>query len=85
MVIIVVPYNKDYQDNSMDPLLLLWVISSHSTLIDFLVLQRYKSSSKTMQPVDDTPVKDYFLGGYRHGHQNDYENQAGIDAIPAPV
>jgi hypothetical protein len=50
-----------------------------------LVLQRYKSSSKTMQPVDDTPVKDHFLGGYRHGRQNDYENQTGIDAIPAPV
>lgn len=51
----------------------------------FLVLQRYKSSSKTMQPVDDTPVKEHFLGGYRHGRQNNYENQTGIDAIPAPV
>jgi len=50
-----------------------------------LVLQRYKSSSKSMRPVDNTPVKDHFLGGYRHGHQNDYENQTGIDAIPAPV
>jgi ribosome modulation factor len=50
-----------------------------------LVLQRYKSSSKSMRPVDNTPVKDHFLGGYRHGHENDYENQTGIGAIPAPV
>jgi uncharacterized SAM-binding protein YcdF (DUF218 family) len=50
-----------------------------------LVLQRYKSSSKTMEPVDDTPVKDNFSGGYRHGCQNNYENQTGIDTIPAPV
>jgi hypothetical protein len=50
-----------------------------------LVLQRYKSSSKAMRPVDDTPVKDNFSGGYRYGRQNDYENTAGIDTISAPV
>ena len=60
-------------------------LSAQSTLVLGLVLQRYKSSSKTMQPVDDTPVKDYFLGAYRHGRQNDYEYQTRIDAIPAPV
>jgi hypothetical protein len=53
--------------------------------ISLLVLQRYKSSSKTMQSVDDTPVKDHILGGYRHGRQNNYANQTGTDAIPAPV
>jgi len=50
-----------------------------------LVLQRYKSSSKSMRPVEDTPVKNHFSGGYRHGRQNDYANQTGIGAIPAPV
>ena len=60
-------------------------VSGDQDTLVWLVLQRYKSSSKTMQPVDDTPVKDYFLGGYRHGHENDYENQTRIDAIPAPV
>jgi hypothetical protein len=56
-----------------------------SLVSHWLVLQRYKSSSKTMEPVDDTPVKDNFSGGYRHGCQNNYENQTGIDTIPAPV
>jgi hypothetical protein len=55
------------------------------TFVFDLVLQRYKSSSKSMRPVDDTPVNNHFSGGYRHGRQNDYENQTGIDAIPAPV
>ena len=50
-----------------------------------LVLQRYKGSSQPMRPADDTPVNNHFSGGYRHGRQNDYENQTGIDAIPAPV
>jgi predicted outer membrane repeat protein len=50
-----------------------------------LVLQRYKGSSKPMRPADDTPVNNHFSGGYRHGRQNDYENQTGIDSIPAPV
>jgi len=38
-----------------------------------------------MRPADDTPVNNHFSGGYRHGRQNDYENQTGIDSIPAPV
>ena len=50
-----------------------------------LVLQRYKSSSEVMLPADDTSVNDDFSGGYRHGRQNDYENQTGTDAISAPV
>ncbi|MFC1603656.1 hypothetical protein ACFL5F_01390 [Planctomycetota bacterium] len=51
----------------------------------YLVLQRYKGSSKPKRLADDTPVNDHFSGGYRHGRQNDYENQTGIDSIPAPV
>ena len=51
----------------------------------YLVLQRYKGSSKPMPPADDTPVNNHFSGGYRHGRHNDYENQTGIGTIPAPV
>jgi hypothetical protein len=50
---------------------------------DHLLISR--KNRKSMRLVDDTPVNNHFSGGYRHGRQNDYENQTGIDAIPAPV
>ena len=53
--------------------------------LNALILQRYKSSSEVMLPADDTPVNNYFSGDYRHGRQNDYENQTGTDSISAPV
>lgn len=53
--------------------------------LGMLVLQRYISSSKPKRPVDDTSVNNHISGGYRHGCQDYYENQTGIDTIPASV
>jgi hypothetical protein len=53
-----------------------------------LVLQRYKSSSFIRQPSDNLLPENkltLFPGGYPYGPQDDYEDQAGLEAFFAAI
>ena len=55
------------------------------TVVDLLVLQRYKGSSKLMRPADNSLQINDLSGGIRYGRQHDFEDQTTVDTIFASI
>ncbi|MCJ7778430.1 MAG: hypothetical protein MUP16_08970 [Sedimentisphaerales bacterium] len=79
------PYAYDVDDDGKDELMMGYTLfDDNGGKLWTLVLQRYKSSRNIMRQADNLLQENSltdFSGGYRHGCQDNYENQAGIESI----